>query len=180
MAHLGDFGAALKELDRSVERDTFGFFGETFSIVGEIPPMLMFQLAASMTGKVDEAEGLAAMWEALRTSLDEPELEPWIGEGDDPRPAPVRQFDKLHRLATEKRADLHSLMALVMRLFQESGGRPTVQPANSSAGLSSTSPSSSPSSSTPPASGQVVPGEVVADRDPSTPHLRPVSEVLAG
>lgn len=176
MAHLGDFGAALKELDPSAQRDTFTFFGEKFEVVADLPPMLVFTLAASMTGKVDEEEGMAAMWQAYRVSLDEV-LPPWEGEGPDTR-VPLKQFNRFWDLTVTKRANLDSLMELVMSLFQASGGeRPTVQVPDSPPGELTTSPSSSTSVSTPPAFG----GEtIILDRDPSVPHLVPVSQVLAG
>lgn len=180
MAHLGDFGAAVAELDRNAERDTFTFFGEKFEIIDELPPMLIFQLAASMTGKVEETEGLAAMWESLRTSLDESPLVDWTGPGPDPRPAPLRQFNDFYKLAVEKKADLQSLMQLVMGLFQASGGeRPTVQVSDSPTGQLTISPSSNTSPSVPPAfGGDVMPEPLEWDR--SVPHLVPVSTVLAG
>ena len=181
MAHLGDFGAAVKELDRTADRDTFAFFGERFQIVDELPPMLIFQLAASMTGKVEETEGLAAMWESLRTSLDESPLDEWTEAGPDPRPQPLRQFNTFYKLAVEKKADLQSLMELVMSLFQAAGGdRPTVQVSDSARGQLTTSPSLNTSSSTPPAfGGDAVPAPV-QEWDRSVPHLVPVSQVLAG
>lgn len=154
--HLGDFGAALRELDPNQDKDTFTFFGEKFEIVEELPPMLIFQLAASMTGKVEETEGMGAMWSALEISLG------------------VGEFSRFYKLAVSKKANLQSLMELVMSLFQAAGGeRPTVQVPDSPVGESPTSPSSSTSSSVPPAFG----GD---DRDPSIPHLVPVSQVLAG
>lgn len=155
MAFLGDFGAALKELDPSQEKDTFAFFGEKFEITAQLPPMLVFQLGATMTGKVDETEGMAAMWEALRVSL-----------GDS-------GFSRFYKLAVAKKADEQSLMELVMSIFEATGGeRPTVQVPDLPVGQSPISPSSSTSVSTPPDSGE--------PRDLSIPHLRPVSEVLAG
>ena len=157
MAYLGDFGAAIKELDPNAEKDTFGFFGEKFEVVDELPPMLIFQLAASMTGKVEETEGMGAMWAALNVALGE--------EG----------FARFYKLAVAKRADIQSLMQVVMELFQASGGeRPTVQVSDSPTGPSTTSPSSNTSSSVPPAFGGDEP------RDLSIPHLVPVSQVLAG
>lgn len=154
--HLGDFGVALRELDPDQEKATFGFFDQKFEIVAELPPMLVFQLAASMTGKIAETEGMAAVWEALRISL-----------GDE-------SFNRLYKLAVDKRADMQSLMELVMALFQASGGeRPTEQVPVSPVGLSPTSPSSSTSASTPPAFG----GD---PEDRSVPRLVPVSQVLAG
>ena len=127
MADLGEFGAALRELEG--ERDTFSFFGERFTVSQDIPPMLMLQLGAAATGKVEESEGLAAMWEAMRCSL-----------GDD-------EFARFYKLAVSKRADLESLMRLTFKLFEAQGGRPTQEPQGSSPGLSTTSLSPSGSSS---------------------------------
>lgn len=128
MSDLGAFGAALKEFDRSAEPDTFTFFGERFEVIGEIPPMLMLQLGASATGKIGESEGLAAMWEAMRTSL-----------GDE-------SFARLYKLAVEMRADLDSLMRLVFALFEGQAGRPTEAASDSQPGPPTTSKSSSGSS----------------------------------
>lgn len=157
MGHLGDFGAAVKELDPNAEKDTFNFFGEKFEIIAELPPMLIFQLAASMTGKVGETEGMGAMWSALE-----------IGLGGE-------EFNKFYKLALDNRADIETLAELVMALFQASGGeRPTVQVSTSPIGQSPTSPSLNTSPSIPPAFG----GE---PHDATTPsYLRPVGEVLAG
>lgn len=157
MANLGSFGAALKELDPNGQKDTFTYFGQEFTIIGVLPPMLMFQLAAAMTGKVDETEGMGAMWEAFRTAL-----------GDS-------EFNRLYRIAVDNKDATEDLMRLVMAIYENDTGRPTEQPSDSSAGLSSTSTSSSPSVSTPPASGVEA---FVQDR--SIPHLVPVSQVLAG
>jgi hypothetical protein len=157
VSHLGDFGAAVNELDPAAEKDTFNFFTEKFEIVDEIPPMLVFQLAACMTGKVSENEAMVAMWSALEICL-----------GED-------GFKRFYKTAVQKKADTTSLMELVMALFQASGGeRPTVQVSDSPAGQLPTSPSSNTSSSVPPAFG----GE---PHDATTPtYLRPISEVLAG
>lgn len=175
MAHLGDFGAAIKELDPNAEKDTFSFFGEQFEVVAEMPPMLVFQLAAGMTGKVAETEAMGAMWETMNVCLDEPDLPPWTGDGADPRPAPKKQFAKFYRAAIDSRASLESLLEFVMTLFQNgSGERPTVQVSDSQAGLLPTLPSSNASSSIPPAFG----GE---PHDATTPTLlRPYGEVRAG
>jgi hypothetical protein len=176
MAHLGDFGAALQELDPSAEKDSFSFFGEKFEVVNELPAVLVIQLGAFMTGKLNETEGMVAMWEALRISLDGDDLPEWTGEGPDTRPAPVRQFNQFYKLALDKRASVQSLTELLMSIFQAVGGeRPTVQVPDLPAGQPATSPSSSTSASTPPVSG-----EVLEDRDPSVPHLVPVGRVLAG
>jgi len=130
--HLGDFDAAVKELDPGAEKDTFTFFGKKFEIIGQLPPMLVFQLGATMTGKVDETEGMAALWEAYQVTLG------------------AEAFGKFYRLAVEKKADEQSLMELVMSIFEASGGeRPTVQVPVSPVGQLPTSPSSSTSSTHP-------------------------------
>jgi hypothetical protein len=175
MADLGSFGAALKALDPAAEKDTFTYFGEKFEIVSALPPMLMFQLAAAMTGKVDETEGMAALWEAFRISLDEPDLEPWDGPGEDQRPAPKQQFNRLYRIAVDKRDSTEGLMTVVMAIYQNDAGRPTVQPSDSSGGLSSISPSSSPSST----ATDSAPALGLVDRSQSDDFI-PVSRILAG
>jgi hypothetical protein len=163
VSSLGAFGAAQKELDPAAPRDTFMFFGEQYEVVGSIPAILMLQLGAAATGKIPEQELLAALWETLRLSLDEPD--PEVAEGE-PRPAgsskPVKQFDKLYRAASANRCDLESLMRLAMALFQVTDGRPTEAASGSGPGPQSVSPSSSGSSSTLP----VFPG------------MRPVSDIL--
>lgn len=138
MSHLGSFGAAVREMGGSTEKDTFEFYGETFKVVGEIPPILMVQLGAAATGKIDEQEGLAALWEALRSSLDD--------EAD------ATRFQAFYKLAVNKRCDLEELMKVVMALFEAQAGRPTGGPSGSSPGSSAISPSSSVSSSATPAS----------------------------
>jgi hypothetical protein len=162
MAHLGEFGAAIKALDPNAPRDTFGYFGEKFEIVDVLPPMLMFQLAAAMTGKIDEQEGMASMWEAYRISL-----------GDD-------AFNRFYRLAVDRKDTVEDLMRLVMRVYEADAGRPTEQPSVSSDGPSSTSPSTSPSStvtdSVPPA---LTRAPVLVGLD-STDDFVPVSKILAG
>lgn len=143
MAKLGEFGAALKELDPDAEKDTFTYFGEEFEIAGVLPPMLMFQLAAAMTGKVDETEGMAALWEAFRVALGNEE------------------FNHLYRIAVEKRDSTESLMSVVMAIYQADAGRPTVEPSGSSHGQSTTSPSSSTSSTHPALAGLTPVSELV-------------------
>lgn len=184
MARLGEFGAALRELDPATERDTFQFFGEEFAVTGDIPPMLMLQLGASATGKIDEAEGMAAMWEALRCSLTEPgRLNPEGTELLEDSSA----FNRLYKLAVTRRADMDGLLKLVFALFEVQGGRPTVAAPDSSGGPLTTSPSSSASSSATPVSPftsvpQVtIPGpQGRPGEHPALAHLRPVSELLTG
>lgn len=161
MAFLGDFGSAVKELDPDAEKDTFSFFGEKFEVVEALPPFLLIEIGAFMDGKIEESAAAGAMWTAWKVSLGEEE------------------FARFQKIAIDKRADVQSLMELVMNIFQATGGeRPTVQVPDSPAGVTPTSPSSSTSVSTLPVSGEVV--SIQDERDPSVPHLVPVSRVLAG
>lgn len=166
MGHLGSFGAALKELDPNVAKDTFDFFGETFTVVGVIPSMLMLQLGAATTGKIDDQEGLGAMWEAMRLSLTTPEHQDTEFPSGNVTvvPADEAQWVKFFRLAVTKNCDLEPLIELSMKLFEAQAGRPTEEPRGSLPGQSITSPSSSVSSSV----------------HPAFAHLTPVQSVLAG
>ncbi|GAA2516664.1 hypothetical protein [Winogradskya humida] len=167
MTNLGSFGAAARELDPAAEKDTFNFFDKKFEVVGIIPPMLMVQLGAATTGKIDDQEGLGAMWEAMRCSLTRPEVETQPAD-DRPQtaatPADESQFVEFYKLAVAKVCDIDELMRLAMALFEGQAGRPTEEPAGSFAGPSTTLPSSNGSSSEP----QAWPGMV------------PVAQVLGG
>lgn len=156
MAHLGSFGAALREIEPESERDTFEFFGKEFTVVGVMPAILRFQLAAAMVGGESGTSGMGAMWGALRAALTKPGAD---GERDDDS-----QFDRFYRLAVAHKANEDSLMDLAFKLFEVQAGRPTVEPRGSSAGQPPTSPSASTSSSPHPALSQ----------------LRRVDEVLTG
>ena len=54
-------------------RTTSCFCGEVFEVQRPLPAVLVLQLGASVSGKIEETEGFAAMWEALRVSLTIPE-----------------------------------------------------------------------------------------------------------
>jgi hypothetical protein len=158
MARLGEFGAAQKEL--SGEQDDFLFFGEPFIVAGAIPPMLMLQLAAAATGKIDESEGMAAIWEALRCSLTTPAHKRPAQDGEEPDengevevPADPTPFNNLYKLAVEKSCDMESMMRLIFALFEAQTGRPTQPVSDSSTGQSNTSPSSNDSATHPALAG---------------------------
>lgn len=140
MSNLGSFGAAVRELDPDAEPDTFEFFGETFAVYGVIPPVVMMQLGAAFTGKIDSHEGNAAMWMAMSSALTKP--------GDEPDDS---QFDRWYKLAARKRADTVTLIKLTTALFEAQAARPTGELPDSTDGQLATSPSSNGSSSTPPA-----------------------------
>lgn len=128
---IGEFGAAKREL--SGEKDDFVFCGEVFTVERTLPAVLMLQLGASVSGKIDETEGFAAIWEALRVSLTIPEHDD-VSEDDAP-------FRKLYGLAVDNGVDLEDMMKLVMVLFEAQTGRPTRQAPASLDGLPNTSPS---------------------------------------
>ncbi|MER7164496.1 hypothetical protein ABT336_00235 [Micromonospora sp. NPDC000207] len=151
MASLGTFGAARREVEEvagTAEPTTFDFCGETFTVQGRIPAMLMLQIGAASTGRVEETEGLVALWEAMRVSLTIPERQQADGETV---PADPAAFQRLYRLAVAQAVDLDELMRLAMALFEAQAGRPTERQPDSPDGLPSTSTSSSASSSVHPA-----------------------------
>jgi hypothetical protein len=154
VASLGSFGAAVKELDPDGERDTFDFFGETFTVEGVIPPMLMLQLGAASSGKIEESEGLAAIWEALRCCLTLPER-----DGKDPDAA---QFDRFYKLAVARREDLEDLIRVAMALFEAQSGKATERLSTSPGGPLPTSTSSNGSSAVPPDLRDFRPADVVS------------------
>lgn len=153
--NLGEFGAALRELDG--ERDTFTFFGERFELVADVPAIIEMRLAAGLNGSLPEDDAVAAMWDALRIALNEDR------ESEDGKPEPLRQFDRFEQLALEKRADMPSVMKLVFRICAAPAGRPTARPSAAGGGPQPTSLSSNDSST-----------------HPGLAHLRPVSDLLAG
>lgn len=174
MGHLGSFGAAVKELDPS-SLDTFDFFGETFTVSGVIPSMLMLQLGASATGKIEEAEGLAAVWEAMRCSLTTPEQQITNADGVTTIPADGSEFSRFYKLAVAHCCELEDLMRLTNALFEAQSGRPTEGPQGSSPGPSATSPSSSTSSSPPPGFAHLTPVARVLDGSLASPSGSPAT-----
>lgn len=158
MAKLGSFGAAVREYDPDSVRDTFDFFGREFTVHGVIPPMLMLQLGAAMTGKIGDVEGNAAMWEALRCALTKPGDEDAKVRPDD------AQFDEFYRVAVDRKCTTDELIKLVFALLGVQANLPTEQLPTSQDGQLPTSQSSNSS----------------ASDTPGSPVLRPVDEVLAG
>ncbi|WDZ87184.1 hypothetical protein [Micromonospora cathayae] len=164
MAHIGTFAAARREVNPVAEKDTFDFCGEAFTVEDTIPSMLMIQLGASATGKIEEQEGLGAMWEAMRVSLTVPARTELVDGQEATVPEDGSQFDRFYRLAVAHRVDLEDLMAVAMALFQAQAGRPTEQRPTSPDGSLSTSTSSNTSPSP----------------HPALQGLTPVAQVLAG
>jgi hypothetical protein len=136
---IGTFGAAVREFDPDSERDTFDFFGREFVVQGVVPPMLMIQLGAVMTGKIGEVEGNAAMWEALRCAMTAP--------GDRPDDS---EFDRFYRLAVDRRCSTDELIKLVFALIGTQADLPPEQlPASPGGSLPTSEPSNSSASDTP-------------------------------
>lgn len=160
MASIGSFGAAVRELDQAAEKDTFDFFGETFTIHGTVPPILMMQLGAAMAGKIGRYEGTAASWLILSSALTVPERE----TDDESVDADESQFRQFVALAARKRCDNDTLINLVWSIIGAQAGKADEQPP--------TSPPGSPTDSTSSNSS--------ASASPASPDLRPVDEVLGG
>lgn len=174
MTHLGSFGAAVKRIEGTGPKNEFDFFGESFTVHGVIPPVLMMQLGAATTGKIEEQEGLAALWEAMRCSLTVPErFEPNPEKPGETRtvPADGEQFDKLYKLAVSQCCELEELMRLAMALFQEQTERPTGEAPASSPGQSTTSPNTNPSYLV------TLPSDSPSVH-PAFAHLKPVNELV--
>jgi hypothetical protein len=165
MTSLGKFGAATREYDPGGERDTFEFYGTTFTVHADIPGMLELTISAALAGKVSGVDGDAAMYEALRCALTVPER-----EVDGQRsPVDASQWERFYRLAIDRCAPGELLTAITLNIMGAQVGRPTGQRSTSPSGSLPTSTSSnssaSPSPESPPPS-----------RD--EPVFRPVDEVI--
>jgi hypothetical protein len=154
VAKLGSFGAAAREIDPGSERDTFDFFGEEFTVLGTIPPMLMLRLGAYMAGELGLIESNAAVYKALRCALTPPDAGPADGE----------QFDRFEQLAVAKQCDVNELLRLVFSLVGIQIDFPTEPQPTSPDGLPDTSANLNSS----------------ASDSPDSPRLRSVDEVLGG
>jgi hypothetical protein len=145
---IGEFGAARRELDG--DKDDFGFYGETFVVEQRLPAILVLQLGASVSGKIDETEGFAAIWEAMRTALTIPAHARPARDGEEPDDVITglvgveeddEPFRKFYKLAVDNGCELNDLMRLVMALFEAQTGRPTRPASASPVGSSTISPS---------------------------------------
>ena len=148
MASLGSFGAALREYEPPADPDTFEFYGETFTVHGEIPAMLDLAMTAAYVGRSSLADGDAAMYEALRIALTIPERE----VDGKKLPADPAEWERFSRLATAKAAPGEMLVQITFGIIGMQMGRPTGQRSTSSGGPLPTSTNSSSSASDSPAS----------------------------
>lgn len=158
MAKLGSFGAAMRELDPEVEKDTFDFFGTEFTVVGVMPAMVVLRLGALLAGELNDIEANAVTYQALKYILTKPG-DPSVGTRPD-----SSQFDLFEDLATERMCDTNELIRLLYSVLGYQISFPTEQPPTSPDGQLPTGENSNSSASDTPASGR----------------LRSVDEVLAG
>lgn len=102
------------------------FCGETFTIPDKIGamPLMRFASLARAGVDTDDLEGLAAMYDLLRSCIAE----------DD--------WDRFETLAETEKAEGSDLWLLVQQVFVVHAERPTGQPSDSSDGPSTTSQSS--------------------------------------
>jgi hypothetical protein len=150
MAKLGSFGAAVREIDPDDERDTFDFFGETFTVHGVIPPMLMLRLGAFMAGELGAIESNAVVYKALRHALTVPANPATNTRADS------SQFDRFEELALAKMCDFDELVKLSFALVGIQIAFPTEQLPTSQDGQPATSESSNSSASDTPDSHRLV------------------------
>jgi hypothetical protein len=156
MATLGTFEAAAREYNpNAAERDDFNFYGEKFTIYGEVPAMVELTMTAALAGKASGMDGDAAMWEALRTALTIPQHE-IAGRKVPPDDS---QWLRFSALATEREAPSELLTAIALNIVGAQLGRPTEQRSTSSPGPLPTSTNSSSSASLSPASPDSNPGD---------------------
>lgn len=126
MVHIGDFEAAVREVDPAREPDTFGLGGETFTIAQDINIIALgrFARAAREGADSNDMEGLASLIDTV-SSLVVPEDE-------------TRFLDKCSRL----RVDGDFLMKIIQSVLEAQSGYPTEQPSDSSGGSPTTMQSS--------------------------------------
>lgn len=146
MAKLGSFGAAIRELDPTEDRDTFDFFGETFTVHGTIPAILMMRLGAFMAGELGYIDSNAAVYKALHCALTVP------ADPDSKTRADSSQFDKFEGLALAKKCDYDELIKLVFALVGIQIDFPTEQQPTSADGPLPTGEKSNSSASDTPGS----------------------------
>lgn len=113
--------------------DTVEFMGEKYRIADAVGlmPLMRFAYFARQGIHADDIEGLAAMYDLIRTCL-----------ADD-------EWERFEADAIDKRADEEALLEVVTATIEVLSARPTRRPSGSSDGPSATSPNSTESSSSP-------------------------------
>jgi hypothetical protein len=150
---LGEFHVAKRQAAPNAEPLTFDFEGQSFRVAEKVglAPLADFAHAATSGLDTSDMEGLAAMRTMLRQVV--------VDEDSD------RLWDAI----TRSRADGDDLMPIVQAVMEAQTGRPTEQPSDSSAGLSTTLVSSKESS-------PFGPGVSPIQRDPRVLELQTVEQ----
>jgi hypothetical protein len=125
MRHLGDFGTPRPQADF-----TFGYFGATLRVNPDLSDVAVMDLFAEMgDAGEDPAKGMGAL-RAVAATLVHPD-----------------DVDELWRLVKTNRQTIEDVGTLAAKLIEAVTDRPTLQPSDSSAGLSNTDTSSTDDSS---------------------------------
>lgn len=152
MAKLGSFGAAMREYAPDAERDTFDFFGETFTVEGVIPSLVLMKICAGMAGELNGVEQDAAVYEALRHAL--------TTGGDKPDRT---QWERFSTLAAERKCASDNLVSLALSIMGAQSGKDTAPLPTSAPGSPDTSTPSNSSASDSPGSDRMVPIDELLD-----------------
>jgi hypothetical protein len=123
---IGEFEAAVAAANPDRESDQFKLNGEVFTIADEVNIVALgrFARVAREGATTDEMEGLAALVDTVESLV--------IDEDK------TRFLDT----ASKHRVDAGLLLKIVQTVLEAQSGHPTVQPSDSSGGLSTTGPSS--------------------------------------
>lgn len=130
---IGEFEAAVREVDPDREPDTFKLCGETFTVADEpnIIALGRFARAARAGADSDDMEGLATLIDTVASVV---------------VPADEERFLDV---ASKNRLDVELLLKVVSAVMEAQAGRPTAPSSDSSPGRSTTGESSKALSSSP-------------------------------
>lgn len=178
MAHLGEFGRELAELDTATpdEGDTFTFHGVTFTLPRDIGAMPLMRYSWRVTEIRREADAAVAALAAARTDEERAAaLDADTRVSHRPRAALYEyiracigesQWPEFERVAIAAASDQSELMEVARRITAEVSARPTRRPSASAGGPSGTGGGSLAASPSPDTSSQPVPdGRPVSDRE---------------
>ena len=112
---------------------TVTFKGEAFTLRGKVGlmPMMRFARAAKGGADANEMEGLAAMYDLLRSCI------------------ATDEWSRFEAHADDTAASQEELLDVVKQTYEALSSRPTSQPSDSSGGLTSSSATSTDDSSSP-------------------------------
>jgi hypothetical protein len=123
---IGEFEVAARAADPDRELDTFLFCGQEFTVAPEVNILAIgrFQMAAGDGMDSNDPDALPLLIQTIASCV--------IEEDE----------NRFLNLATRRRADPDLLLKIVQAVMEAQTGLPTEAPADSSPGLSTTSPSS--------------------------------------